>query len=62
MPQTTPQPTRPAPDSFVGVRMPDSLIDTIDNWRWAEGKLSRSEAIRRLVTMGLGVGDTDDSQ
>ena len=39
------------------VRMEDSLTAAIDNWREKqEGELSRPEAIRRLVEIGLKKG------
>jgi hypothetical protein len=41
-------------DPLVGVRFPQSLIDTIDAWGAAnEQPLTRSHAIRRLVELGL---------
>jgi len=39
-------------DPLVSTRMPQSLIGTVD--RWADGhEIKRSEAIRRLVEIGL---------
>lgn len=39
-------------DPLVGARFPQDLIDSIDAWA-AENDASRSEAIRRLVELGL---------
>jgi hypothetical protein len=49
------KPGRPATgvDPLVGVRFPISSIAQIDAWA-AERKISRSEAIRRLVEIALG--------
>jgi hypothetical protein len=41
-------------DRMVGARLPDDTISAIDLWAEAES-LSRSEAIRRLVEIGLKV-------
>jgi Arc/MetJ-type ribon-helix-helix transcriptional regulator len=40
-------------DPFVGVRLPVDLIDQIDTWAMDHESNSRSEAIRRLVELGL---------
>jgi hypothetical protein len=41
-------------DPFVGVRFPAKMLDTIDAWAAKAGDdVSRSEAIRRLVELGL---------
>jgi Arc/MetJ-type ribon-helix-helix transcriptional regulator len=40
-------------DPLVGARFPQDLIDAIDAWA-AKNDASRSEAIRRLVELGLG--------
>ncbi len=41
-------------DPLVGVRFPQPMIDTIDAWAAKAGDdVSRSEAIRRLVDLGL---------
>jgi Arc/MetJ-type ribon-helix-helix transcriptional regulator len=41
-------------DPLVGVRFPPSMIEIIDNWGNAAGEdVTRSEAIRRLVELGL---------
>lgn len=41
-------------DPLVGARFPQELIDTIDAWAAMAGAdVSRSEAIRRLVELGL---------
>jgi len=41
-------------DPLVGVRFPQGAIDAIDAWAAKAGDdVSRSEAIRRLVDLGL---------
>jgi hypothetical protein len=41
-------------DPFVGVRLPPALIAEIKKWAAkSNGGISRSEAIRRLVEIGL---------
>jgi Arc/MetJ-type ribon-helix-helix transcriptional regulator len=40
-------------DPFVGVRLPPQLIDEITKWSGQHEVASRSEAIRRLVELGL---------
>jgi Arc/MetJ-type ribon-helix-helix transcriptional regulator len=40
-------------DPFVGIRLPASLIDQIALWSDERDVASRSEAIRRLVELGL---------
>ncbi|TAJ91241.1 MAG: ribbon-helix-helix protein, CopG family [Reyranella sp.] len=41
-------------DPLVGARFPQDLIDAIDAWAAKAGDdVSRSEAIRRLVEIGL---------
>lgn len=40
-------------DPFVGIRLPESLIEQIADWSDKNGAASRSEAIRRLVELGL---------
>jgi hypothetical protein len=40
-------------DPFVGIRLPAGLIDEIDIWAVDHESDSRSEAIRRLVELGL---------
>jgi Arc/MetJ-type ribon-helix-helix transcriptional regulator len=40
-------------DPFVGIRLPPKLITEIDRWSEKAKALSRSEAIRRLVELGL---------
>lgn len=49
------KPGRPATgtEPLYGVRIGDELIAQILNWAKANGDLSRSEAIRRLVELGL---------
>src|SRR4051812_22080210 len=42
-------------DAFVGIRLPDSLIQDIKAWSEKHEAASRSEAIRRLVELGLTV-------
>jgi hypothetical protein len=40
------------PDPFLTARVPQDTIDAIE--RWADGgKITRSEAIRRLLNLGL---------
>jgi hypothetical protein len=40
-------------DPFVGIRLPTTLIDEISVWSERHEAGSRSEAIRRLVEIGL---------
>jgi Ribbon-helix-helix protein, copG family len=40
------------PDPFLTARVPQDTIDAIERWA-ADGKISRSEAIRRLLKLGL---------
>ena len=40
------------PDPFLTARVPPDTIDTIERWA-AIGKITRSEAIRRLLDLGL---------
>jgi hypothetical protein len=41
-------------DPFVGVRLPAETLDAIDTWASKVGdELTRSEAIRRLIDLGL---------
>jgi Arc/MetJ-type ribon-helix-helix transcriptional regulator len=40
-------------DPFIGVRLPPPLIEEIKRWSSQHGAASRSEAIRRLVELGL---------
>jgi Arc/MetJ-type ribon-helix-helix transcriptional regulator len=40
-------------DPFVGIRLPASLIEEIGEWSAKHDAASRSEAIRRLVELGL---------
>src|SRR5712672_102037 len=42
-------------DPFVGIRLPKDLIEEIDAWTVNHESESRSEAIRRLVELGLSV-------
>ena len=42
-------------DPFVGVRLPAPLIDEIQSWSAKHDLATRSEAIRRLVELGLTV-------
>ena len=42
-------------DPFVGIRLPKDLIEEIDAWTANHESESRSEAIRRLVELGLSV-------
>jgi hypothetical protein len=43
-------------DPLYGVRMPEDLMVRIERWA-AENAATRSEAIRRLVELGLKVKD-----
>jgi metal-responsive CopG/Arc/MetJ family transcriptional regulator len=49
------KPGRPATgtDQFYGVRLPDDLVAAIDKWGAYNEALSRSDAIRRLIGLGL---------
>jgi metal-responsive CopG/Arc/MetJ family transcriptional regulator len=40
-------------DPFVGIRLPATLIESIQAWSEKNDAGSRSEAIRRLVEIGL---------
>lgn len=40
-------------DPFYGIRIPDDLMEAVKDWAAANDAPSRSEAIRRLVTIGL---------
>jgi hypothetical protein len=40
-------------EPFVGIRLPASLIDQIGAWSDKHEAASRSEAIRRLIEIGL---------
>jgi Arc/MetJ-type ribon-helix-helix transcriptional regulator len=40
-------------DPFVGIRLPEELIASIEKWSTDNGVGSRSEAIRRLVELGI---------
>jgi hypothetical protein len=42
-------------DPFVGIRLPAPLIEDIQAWSDKHEVASRSEAIRRLVELGLKV-------
>jgi hypothetical protein len=42
-------------DPFVGIRLPATLIEEIQAWSDKHDAASRSEAIRRLVEIGLKV-------
>jgi hypothetical protein len=41
-----------AGERFVGIRLPRKTVDHIDRWA-AASEVSRSEAIRRLIELGL---------
>ena len=43
-------------DPKIAIRMPQTLIDRADTWG-ADNYLGRSEAIRRLVELGLAKGE-----
>jgi len=40
-------------DPFVGIRLPEALIEQIERYRVRVGATSRSEAIRALIERGL---------
>jgi Arc/MetJ-type ribon-helix-helix transcriptional regulator len=40
-------------DPFVGIRLPKSLVEQIGAWSEEHEAKTRSEAIRRLVELGL---------
>jgi Ribbon-helix-helix protein, copG family len=42
-------------DPFVGIRLPEELIAQIAKWSESSDTGSRSEAIRRLIEIGLKV-------
>jgi hypothetical protein len=42
-------------DPFIGIRLPEDLLDEIETWSMEHEAASRSEAIRRLVELGLKV-------
>jgi hypothetical protein len=42
-------------DPFVGIRLPAPLIEEIEAWSLINEAASRSEAVRRLVEIGLKV-------
>jgi hypothetical protein len=52
------KPGRPATghDPFVGIRLPKSLLIEIQEWSVANEASSRTQAIRRLVEIGLKKG------
>jgi hypothetical protein len=56
--QKSKKPGRPATghDPFVGIRLPQELIDQIETWSKTNDAGSRSAAIRRLVQLGLKKG------
>jgi hypothetical protein len=49
------RPGRPATghDPFVGIRLPKSLLVEIQQWSVRNEAASRTQAIRRLVELGL---------
>jgi hypothetical protein len=48
------RPKTTGPGTQIGMRWPESLLKAIDAWRGKqEGNPERSEAIRRLVEIGL---------
>ena len=40
-------------DPQIGVRLPAELLERLDAWSSAEGCVSRSEAVRRLIVNGI---------
>lgn len=54
---------RPPRDTeAVNVRLDRSMLEVIDNWRRTHpaGQLTRPEAIRQLIVIGLGVPDSEE--
>jgi Arc/MetJ-type ribon-helix-helix transcriptional regulator len=49
-------------DPFVGIRLPPQLLVEIKKWSGQHDAASRSEAIRRLVELGLKVKAEGHSQ
>lgn len=47
---------RPATGRDLGIRLPESLLAEIARWSERNGAASRSEAIRRLIEIGLQFG------
>jgi metal-responsive CopG/Arc/MetJ family transcriptional regulator len=45
-------------DPFVGIRLPTALLEQIGLWSEKHEAATRSEAIRRLVEIGLGTSKT----
>lgn len=43
-------------DQLYGIRIPDNLVLAIDRWGQENDSPSRSDAIRRLVELGLSFG------
>jgi hypothetical protein len=41
---------------LIGVRLQKPLLTSIDAWAKSEGKISRQEAMRRLIERGLSGG------
>jgi hypothetical protein len=57
MPQERKRPRgRPAQGPHIGLRLPQSVIDSVDAWSRRHAAGSRSEAIRRLINAGLKRG------
>jgi Ribbon-helix-helix protein, copG family len=53
IPRKVGRPVTVAGEKSVTIRLPESLLDAIDAWALT-AKASKSEAIRRLVEIGLG--------
>jgi Arc/MetJ-type ribon-helix-helix transcriptional regulator len=49
-------------DPFVGIRLPEALLEAIKGWSDKHGVNTRSEAIRRLVELGLTTRSTKTKQ
>jgi hypothetical protein len=45
-------------DPAVAVRLPKQVLAAVDNWAKKQTITSRSDAIRRLIEMGLAAGRT----
>jgi hypothetical protein len=47
------RPPRGGRDPMIGARFPIDLTKAIDEWAAQNGEIGRSEAMRRLVVVGL---------
>jgi metal-responsive CopG/Arc/MetJ family transcriptional regulator len=53
---TKKRPGRPPKGPHIGLRLPQSVIDSVDAWSKRHAAGSRSEAIRQLINAGLKRG------